>query len=269
MDYSQLDKLDAEIADLKRRIAERDAKKVPQPKTNVGWASYIMNDDPHLLDMYQNAERQWNQMQEQNKLTRDISAANRAEQERYAMDDLMRQRTQAQAKYDTAKMLYESAVKNEADPDTIAKLKLEAEVSGADLDFLNKRTGFKPKPIENPPQVKEASGQDGEPAAATPTADVKKAKWKNIKSFKTEEEKNAVMAEVKSHPTFSTDPELTDLLDNLGKIQSDEAKKAAEEARKAEDAAANVNFQKTGRFDKSKYKIEYTINGAKLVRKNK
>lgn len=267
MDYSQLDKLDAEIAELKQRIAERDAKQVPQPKTNVGWASYIMNDDPHLLDMYQNAERQWNQMQEQNKLTKEISDANRAEQQMYAMDDLMKQRTQAQARLRTAELLLESAKQRRDNPDVIAKLEQDVAEERAGLDWINKRTGLVPNPVEEPPKDKESKNEGEE--QPKPTLAVDKAKWKSIKSFKTEQEKLALRSKIRSDPAYVTDPELTEIENNIMKIQSEEAKKAAEEAKKAEDAAVNANFQKTGLYDKSKYKIEYGINGAKLVRKNK
>lgn len=260
-----IEEIKADIARVQAQIAEQ--KQVPQPKTNVGWASYIMNDDPHLLDMYQNAERQWNQMQEQNKLTKELAAQNRQEQQMYAMDDLMKQREQAQAKLDTAELLLKSAKERRDNPDVIAKLEQDVAVERAGLDYLNKRTGFVPKPVKEP--LKD-DGQDtpkAEPKA--PDLAVDKAKWKNIKSFKTEQDKNAILSKIRSDPAYSTDPELTNIENDIMKIQSEEAKKAAEEARKAEDAAANANFQKTGRFDKSKYKIEYTINGAKLVRKTK
>ena len=144
MDYSQLDKLDAEIAELKQRIAERDAKKVPQPKTNVGWASYIMNDDPHLLDMYQNAERQWNQMQEQNKLTKELAAQNRQEQQMYAMDDNMKNRSLAAIKYNYAKQAKENDISN--DKKIAAQLEQAEAEAKAELDYWNKRTGFDVKP---------------------------------------------------------------------------------------------------------------------------
>lgn len=260
-----IEEIKADIARVQAQIAEQ--KQVPQPKTNVGWASYIMNDDPHLLDMYQNAERQWNQMQEQNKLTKELAAQNRQEQQMYAMDDLMKQRTQAQAKLDTAELLLKSAKERRDNPDVIAKLEQDVAVNRAEVDWYNKRTGFVPKPVEDTLKDNSQGTHKEEPPQST--LDVDKAKWKNTKSFKTEQDKQNMLSTIRSQAAYSTDPELTDIENNLMKIPSEEAKKAAEEARKAEDAAANENFKKTGRFDKSKYKIEYTINGAKLVRKNK
>lgn len=260
-----IEEIKADIARVQAQIAEQ--KQVPQPKTNVGWASYIMNDDPHLLDMYQNAERQWNQMQEQNKLTKEISDANRAEQERYAMDDLRKQRTQAQAKLDTAEMLLKSAEAKREDPDMIAKLKQEVAVNRAEVDWLNKRTGFVPKPVEDTPK---ANGQEPPAAeAAEPTLSVDKVKLKNIKSIKTEQEKNGILSKIRSDAAYNTDPELAQIENDIMKIQSEEAKKAAEEAAKAELAAANENFRKTGNFDKSKYEIEFVNYQPRLVRKNR
>lgn len=249
-----IEEIKADIARVQAQIAEQ--KQVPQPKTNVGWASYIMNDDPHLLDMYQNAERQWNQMQEQNKLTREISDANRAEQERYAMDDNMKNRSLAATNYEYARQAYEGDTSN--DPRVEAQLKRDLDNSLTNYNYWNKRLGYKEEVYESKKK-----------AAEGPSHNVKKEKWKNTKSFKTEKDKNDLLSELRSDAEYNTDAELTDIENNLMKIQSEEAKKAAEEAKKAEDAAADANFQKTGRFDKSKYKIEYTINGAKLVRKNK
>lgn len=249
-----IEEIKADIARVQAQIAEQ--KQVPQPKTNVGWASYIMNDDPHLLDMYQNAERQWNQMQEQNKLTKELAAQNRQEQQMYAMDDNMKNRSLAATNYEYARQAYESD--NSNDPRIEAQLKRDLDNSLTNYNYWNKRLGYKEEVYE--PKKKAAEG---------PSHNVKKEKWKNTNSFKTEQDKQNMLSTIRSDAEYNTDPELTDIEKKIMKIQSDEAKKAAEEAKKAEDAAAAANFQKTGRFDKSKYKIEYTINGAKLVRKNK
>lgn len=60
-DNEELAKLEADIAKVKKMIAERQTRfeEVPQPKTRVGWASYIANNDRGMLDKYQDAERQW------------------------------------------------------------------------------------------------------------------------------------------------------------------------------------------------------------------
>ena len=212
MDYSQLDKLDAEIADLKRRIAERDAKKVPQPKTNVGWASYIMNDDPHLLDMYQNAERQWNQMQEQNKLTKELAAQNRQEQQMYAMDDNMKNRSLAAIRYNYAKQALENDVSN--DPRVKNQLRQAVAEAKAELNYWNNRTGY--GEVNDLPEKNEQKG------AEEPTLKVKTVDYSGINSFKTDAEKQQILDEIEKNPAFNLDEGLRSQHARLKGIKSKE-----------------------------------------------
>lgn len=203
MDYSQLDKLDAEIAELKQRIAERDAKKVPQPKTNVGWASYIMNDDPHLLDMYQNAERQWNQMQEQNKLTKELAAQNRQEQQMYAMDENMKNRSLAAIAYNYAKQALENDVSN--DPRIRNQLMQTLAEKKAELNYWNKRTGF--DEVKDLPEKKE-DAEVTQPKVEGPTLGVKTVDYSSITSFDTEADKQKTLSEMENNPAFNLDEKL-------------------------------------------------------------
>lgn len=261
MDYSQLDKLDAEIAELKQRIAERDAKKVPQPKTNVGWASYIMNDDPHLLDMYQNAERQWNQMQEQNKLTKELAAQNRQEQQMYAMDDNMKNRSLAAIKYNYAKQ----AIANDKskDPQIANQLAQALAESKAELDYWNKRTGFDAKPVESkqeeiaPAKVEE------------PTLKVKTVDYSAIKGFDTDEDQNKTIAELEANPAINTDESLRKELNRMKGLKSKEkvAKESAVKLQKANDSFAKLNILQKRQFLKDN--PEYVAENGKLKFKKK
>lgn len=213
MDYSQLDKLDAEIAELKQRIAERDAKKVPQPKTNVGWASYIMNDDPHLLDMYQNAERQWNQMQEQNKLTKELAAQNRQEQQMYAMDENMKNRSLAAIRYNYAKQALENDVSK--DPRIVNQLKQQVAESKAELDYWNKRTGFGVKQEDKQEEIAPTKANE-------PTLKVQTIDYSGINSFDTEAEKQQTLDGMKNNPAFNVDEGLRSQYVRLSGIKSKE-----------------------------------------------
>ena len=60
-DYPEIALLDKQISEVKKQLADRQAKyeSVPQPKTQVGWGSYIANNDATLLNKYQDAERAW------------------------------------------------------------------------------------------------------------------------------------------------------------------------------------------------------------------
>lgn len=68
VDNVELAYLNKEIDKVKKQLAQRqsDYESVPFPKTQVGWASYIANNDRGLLDKYQDAERAWyNKMKDQ------------------------------------------------------------------------------------------------------------------------------------------------------------------------------------------------------------
>ena len=60
-DYPEIALLDKQISEVKKQLADRQAKyeSVPTPKTQVGWSSYIVNNDATLLNKYQDAERAW------------------------------------------------------------------------------------------------------------------------------------------------------------------------------------------------------------------
>lgn len=61
MSNAELAYLNKEIDSVKKQLEDRQAKyeEVPQPKTQVGWSSYIVNNDRGMLDKYQDAERAW------------------------------------------------------------------------------------------------------------------------------------------------------------------------------------------------------------------
>lgn len=55
--------IQAEIAKVKQEIAARDMYR--QPRTQVGWGSYIVDGDRGMLDAYQNREDQYNKLMKQ------------------------------------------------------------------------------------------------------------------------------------------------------------------------------------------------------------
>lgn len=86
-DYPDIALLDKQIAEIEAKIKERDANKVQQPKTQVGWSSYVVNNDRGLLDNYQEAERAWyNKLKDQElayaqmKNAKDLAEAQHKEQ---------------------------------------------------------------------------------------------------------------------------------------------------------------------------------------------
>lgn len=86
-DNEELALLNAQIDKIKSQIAERDAHKQEamnvQPKTRVGWASYIIDNDRGLLDKYADAERAWQTARQQSMYSKELANAQMKEQREY------------------------------------------------------------------------------------------------------------------------------------------------------------------------------------------
>ena len=82
MSNVELAYLNKEIDNVKKQLADRQAKyeSVPQPKTQVGWSSYIVNNDRGLLDKYQDAERAWYNKLKDQEQAKELANAQRQEQ---------------------------------------------------------------------------------------------------------------------------------------------------------------------------------------------
>lgn len=74
--------IQAEIAKVKQEIATRDMYR--QPRTQVGWATYVGTGDRGLLDAYQNREDQYNKMLKQQQFQAAEAALARKFQEQEA-----------------------------------------------------------------------------------------------------------------------------------------------------------------------------------------
>lgn len=116
--------IQAEIAKVKQEIATRDMYR--QPRTQVGWASYVGNGDRGLLDAYQNREDQYNRMMKQQQ----FQAAERALQLKHQHDErLAQQAFQAAENERNRQNAYDIAIMNKGaaseDKRDEAKLRLE------------------------------------------------------------------------------------------------------------------------------------------------
>lgn len=100
----ELAQLNAEIEKVRMMIAERKAKYegVPQPKTQVGWSSYIVNNDRGMLDKYQDAERNWYTLKEQERHAKELADAQRQEQRAINLNDARDTLAKLQIMKDTA-----------------------------------------------------------------------------------------------------------------------------------------------------------------------
>lgn len=82
VDNVELAYLNKEIDKVKKQLEARQAKyeSVPQPKTQVGWSSYIVNNDRGMLDKYQDAERDWYNKLKDQEHAKELANAQRQEQ---------------------------------------------------------------------------------------------------------------------------------------------------------------------------------------------
>lgn len=87
-DYPEIALLDKQIAEVKKQLADRQAKyeSVPTPKTQVGWASYIVNNDRGMLDKYQDAERAWYNKLIDQAHAKELAKAQRQEQREHNLN---------------------------------------------------------------------------------------------------------------------------------------------------------------------------------------
>ena len=115
--------LNAHSDSLKKQIAERDARKQEamnaQPKTRVGWASYIIDNDRGLLDKYADAERAWQVAKKQNEYATQLAD----KQNEHAMQLADKQNEHAMQLADKQRAEQRAINLNEA-RDTLAKLQI-------------------------------------------------------------------------------------------------------------------------------------------------
>lgn len=149
-DNQELTKLEEDIAKVKSMIAQRQSRfeEVPQPKTRVGWASYIANNDRGMLDKYQDAERQWYNLKEQERHAKELADAQRVQQELTNMDENMKNYSIANANYQYAVAAKEADTSK--DPATTAMLEQKEAEAKAMLDYWKKRLGEVDKEPEGP-----------------------------------------------------------------------------------------------------------------------
>ena len=169
-DNQELALLNAHIDSLKKQIAERDARKQEamntQPKTRVGWASYIIDNDRGLLDQYAVAERAWQTARQQNEYAKELADKQRAEQAAYNRDEWQLNLSKAQNEYTAASAALAIANKNgnKADINTAEQAVANAKAS---VDYWKKRLGLPTavkKHYDTPPEgEQEDTPEDDKP----------------------------------------------------------------------------------------------------------
>lgn len=269
-DNAELAQLNAEIDKVKKQLATRQSKyeEVPQPKTQVGWSSYIVNNDRGMLDKYQDAERQWYTLKEQERHSKELADKQRAQQDMMNMDENMKNRSIAAINYQYAQQALK--LDNSRDPATKAMLEQKAAEAKATLDYWNKRTGLTNNDVkkELKDEVKtEVKATEDEPNDTTLNVDI--SDYKAITTFDTEKDKSAVLNKIKNDPAFKTDANLRNEYNRLNAIKTKEAINAASVEKLKKDQAV---YSKLSKIEKANYldeHPEYDSVDGKLKYKNK
>ena len=252
-DNAELAQLNAEIEKVKKQLATRQSKyeEVPQPKTQVGWSSYIVNNDRGMLDKYQDAERQWYNLKEQERHAKELAdeqARNakeladkqRAQQDMMNMDENMKNRSIAAINYQYAQQALK--LDTSRDPATKAMLEQKLAEAKATLDYWNKRTGLVKNDAKeelNDDEVDESKEAPKvepkvEPKGTTLAVDISDMDMyiTGKKKFTTIKEQQDFVKKAKADPAYNTDANYRDKVNNLEVIKSIEAIKKADEANK-------------------------------------
>lgn len=279
-DNAELAQLNAEIDKVKKQLAARQSKyeEVPQPKTQVGWSSYIVNNDRGMLDKYQDAERQWYNLKEQERHAKELAGEQarnaekladkqRAQQDMMNMDENMKNRSIAAINYQYAQQALK--LDNSRDPATKAMLEQKAAEAKATLDYWNKRTGLVDKDVKkelNDEVKTEVKATEDEPKGTTLNVDI--SDYKAITSFDTKKDKQATLNKIKADPAINTNENLRNEYNRLNAIKTKEAIKAASAEKLKKDQAV---YSKLSKIEKANYldeHPEYDSVDGKLKYKN-
>lgn len=243
-DNAELAQLNAEIDKVKKQLAARQSKyeEVPQPKTQVGWSSYIVNNDRGMLDKYQDAERNWytrkeeerhakELAEEQARNAKEIADKQRTQQDLMNMDENMKNRSIAAVNYQYAQQALK--LDNSRDPATKAMLEQKAAEAKATLDYWNKRTGLVDNDVKK--ELKnEVKATEEEPKGTTLAVDIADMDIyiSGKKKFATIKEQQDLIKKAKADPAYNTDANYRDKVNSLEVVKSIEAINKADEANK-------------------------------------
>ena len=218
---TELAYLNKEIDKVKKQLEDRQSKyeSVPTPNTQVGWASYIANNDRGLLDKYQDAERAWYNKLKDQEHSKELAKTQMEQQAAYRMDDNIKNRSLALNKLQYA----QAALKNDTSNDPLIKAGLERDLRNAqeEVNYWNKAVGLEvddtPK-VDNPPK-------DNTPKDDT-TTEVKIEDYSSITKFKNQDEKDALLKEIESNPALNNNKALRVEYNRIKGIVPDDKKEA-------------------------------------------
>lgn len=215
---NELAYLNKEIDKVKKQLEQRQS--VPYPKTQVGWSSYIANNDRGMLDKYQDAERAWYNKLKDQEHAQALADAQMEQQAAYRMDDNMKNRSKALNNLQYAK----AALKNDTSNDPLIKAGLKRDVRNAqeELKYWNKAVGIEEDDTheeDDTPKVEELSQDDS-------TTEVKIGDYAAITKINTQEEKDAILKEMELNPAIKKNNEFKDQYRRIKDIKPEDVKKA-------------------------------------------
>lgn len=217
MSNVELAYLNKEIDKVKKQLADRQAKyeSVPQPKTQVGWASYIVNNDRGMLDKYQDAERAWYNKLVDQAHAKELAKAQMEQQSGFDKDARMKDFDNAKVAADTAYTLLRND--NSNDKNVRAKLISDYKSAMNNLNYYARKTGNEEYELDNDLLNKEIDDL---------STSIKNVDYSSIDSFDTQEQKDATLRAIESNPAFKTDEKLRESYNRLKGIKPKDVLKA-------------------------------------------
>lgn len=235
-DYPEIALLDKKIADVKKQLEARQSnyESVPQPKTQVGWSSYIVNNDSTLLNKYQDSERAWYNKLKDQEHAKELANAQMEQQAAYRMDDNMKNRSLALNKLEYA----QAALKNDTSNDPLVKAGLERDVRNAkeELKYWDKALGIKYKEDsleegnDTPPNNKEDVSTE---VKDDRTTDVKIEDYSSITKIENQAQKDAILKEMESNPAIKNNKAFKEQYNRIKAITPEDKKESDKANRKA------------------------------------
>lgn len=227
MSNVELAYLNKEIDKVKKQLAARQSnyESVPQPKTQVGWSSYIVNNDRGMLDKYQDAERAWYNKLKDQEHAKELANAQMEQQAAYRMDENMKNRSLALNKLEYAK----AALKNDTSDDDLIKAGLERDVRNAEeeLKYWNKAVGLEED--DKTPPKKDNEGESNNPPVEDKddrTTDVKIEDYSSITKIENQAQKDAILKEMESNPAIKNNAAFKKEYNRIKAIIPDDKKDA-------------------------------------------
>ena len=238
MSNVELAYLNKEIDKVKKQLADRQAiyESVPQPKTQVGWSSYIVNNDRGMLDKYQDAERAWYNKLKDQEHAKELANAQMEQQAAYRMDDNIKNRSLALNKLEYAK----AALKNDTSDNDLIKSGLERDVRNAkeELNYWNRVLGLKEVELEegNNPPKKYNEEEQGKPQVEVKddrTTEVKIEDYSSITKIANQAQKDAILKEMESNPAIKNNKAFKEQYNRIKAITPEDKKSSDKANRKA------------------------------------